>query len=206
MPKCYFSRRQAAALVALATLSACAAQPTTMIDPHADNSGYGLGLDGRDFASAAQDSVQKMLASGVLNHPGGGRYVVAISRLTNDTMQRIDTDELVKKIRVEILNSGKAVVTTAIGGAGAEDDMTMRVRQLRGSQEFSHANLAHGGEMVAPDLSLSGKLIQHDTLVDSGQRVDYSFQLALTDLHSGLAIWENETPISKLGLSRTVAW
>ena len=80
-----------------------------------------------------------MLASGVLNHPGGGRYVVAISRLTNDTMQRIDTDELVKKIRVEILNSGKAVVTTAIGGAGAEDDMTMRVRQLRGSQEFSHA-------------------------------------------------------------------
>ena len=44
--------------------------------------------------------------------------------------------------------------------------------------------------MVAPDLSLSGKLIQHDTLVDSGQRVDYSFQLALTDLHSGLAIWK----------------
>jgi uncharacterized protein (TIGR02722 family) len=206
MPMTLLSRRQVAGFFALFTVSACTAQSTQMIDPRADRSGYGLGLDARDFSSAAQDSVQKMLDSGALDHPGGGRYVVAISRITNDTMQRIDTDELVKKIRVQILNSGKAVVSTAIGGAGAEDDMTMRVRQLRASQEFSHVNLARKGEMVAPELSLSGKLIQHNTLVDGGQRVDYSFQLAMTDLHSGLAIWENETPISKLGSNRTVAW
>ena len=200
------SRRQLTPLAAVLMLSACAEPSTQIIDPRADRSGYGLGLDERDFSSAAQDSVQKMLASGALDHPGGGRYVVAISRITNDTMQRIDTDELVKKIRVQIRNSGKAVVTTAIGGGGAEDDMTMRVRQLRGSREFSHANLAREGEMVAPELSLSGKLIQHNSVVAAGQRVDYSFQLALTDLHSGLAVWENETPISKVGSNRTVAW
>jgi PBP1b-binding outer membrane lipoprotein LpoB len=60
--------------------------------------------------------------------------------------------------------------------------------------------------MVAPELSLSGKLLQHNNRVDSGQRVDYSFQLTLTDLHTGLAIWEDEKPISKLGTYRTVAW
>jgi PBP1b-binding outer membrane lipoprotein LpoB len=87
-----------------------------------------------------------------------------------------------------------------------EDDMTMRVRELRKSREFSPTNVAHTGQMVAPELSLSGKLLQHNSLVDRGQRVDYSFQLALTDLHTGLAIWENETPISKLGTYRTVAW
>jgi uncharacterized protein (TIGR02722 family) len=203
-----FSLRHLAALLALSTVSACATtQSTQLLDPRADRSGYGMGLDARDFTSAAQDSVQKMLQSGALDHPGGGRYVVAISRVTNDTMQRIDTDELIKKIRVQILNSGKAVVTTAISGTGpAEDDMTMKVRSLRQSQEFSHANLAKQGEMRAPDLSLSGKLIQHNNVVDGGQRVDYSFQLALTDLHSGLAIWENDTPLSKLGSSRTVAW
>ena len=201
-----FSRRNLAALLAASTVSACAAQSTQMLDPRADRSGHGMGLDARDFTSAAQDLVQKMLDSGALDHRGGGRYVVAISRITNDTMQRIDTDELVKKIRVQILNSGKAVVTTAVGRAVAEDDMTMRVRELRNSKEFSQANLAPKGAMVAPELSLSGKLIQHNNLVDSGQRVDYSFQLALTDLHTGLAIWENETPISKLGTYRTVAW
>jgi uncharacterized protein (TIGR02722 family) len=200
------SRRNLAALLAAFTVSACAAQSTQMLDPRADRSGHGMGLDARDFTSAAQDSVQKMLDSGALDHRGGGRYVVAISRITNDTMQRIDTDELVKKIRVQILNSGKAVVTTAVGRAVAEDDMTMRVRELRNSKEFSQANLAPKGAMVAPELSLSGKLIQHNNLLDSGQRVDYSFQLALTDLHTGLAIWENETPISKLGTYRTVAW
>jgi uncharacterized protein (TIGR02722 family) len=200
------SRRHLAALLAASTVTACAAQSTQMLDPRADRSGYGMGLDARDFTSAAQDSVQKMLDSCALDHRSGGRYVVAISRITNDTMQRIDTDELVKKIRVQILNSGKAVVTTAIGAGPVEDDMTMRVHQLRNSQEFSHANLARRGEMVAPELSLSGKLLQHNSLVDRGQRVDYSFQLALTDLHTGLAIWENETPISKLGTYRTVAW
>ena len=204
------SSRRLAALLVLSTLSACATtESTQLLDPRADRSGYGMGLDARDFTSAAQQSVQKMLASGALDHPGGGRYVVAISRITNDTMQRIDTDELIKKIRVEILNSGKAVVTTAVSavrGGDAEDDMTMRVRQLRSSQEFSHANLAGRGEMVAPDLSLSGKLIQHNNAVTGGQRVDYSFQLALTDLHSGLAIWEDDEPTAKLGTNRTVAW
>jgi uncharacterized protein (TIGR02722 family) len=190
----------------LVGLSACAAQPTQVIDPRTDRSGYGMGLDERDFSMAAQDAIQKMLDSGVLNHPGGGRYVVAISRITNDTMQRIDTDELVKKIRVQMLGSGKAVVTTAVGASGVEDAMTMRVRELRSSQEFSHANIARKGEMIAPELSLSGKLIQQDAVVDGGQRVDYVFQLTLTDLHTGLALWENETPLSKLGTNRTVAW
>jgi penicillin-binding protein activator len=187
-------------------LAACGVQSTQMIDPRADRSGYGMGLDERDFTAAAQDAVQKMLDSGALNHPNGGRYVVAISRISNDTMQRIDTDELVKKIRVQMLNSGKAVVTTAISASGPEDAMTMQVRELRASQEFSHKNLAGKGQMVAPELSLSGKLIQHDSSVDGGQRIDYSFQLTLTDLHTGLALWENETPISKLGTNRTVAW
>jgi hypothetical protein len=192
--------------VMLVSLVACGVQSTQMIDPRADRSGYGMGLDERDFTKAAQDAIQKMLDSGTLDHPGGGRYVVAISRITNDTMQRIDTDELIKKIRVQMLNSGKAVVTTAIGADGAEDTMTMQVRELRASREFSHANLAGKGEMIAPELSLSGKLIQHDSVVEGGQRVDYAFQLTLTDLHSGLALWENETLIPKLGTNRTVAW
>ena len=147
-----------------------------------------------------------MMEAGVLDHPGGGRYVVAISRVTNDTMQRVDTDQLVKKIRVAILNSGKAVVTTAVADSGAEDPMTIRVRQLRQSNEFSQRNVAGAHEMAAPDLSLSGKFLQSDNTVDNGQRVDYAFQLSLTDLHTGLAIWEDEEPLSKLGTGRTVAW
>jgi PBP1b-binding outer membrane lipoprotein LpoB len=84
--------------------------------------------------------------------------------------------------------------------------MSVRVRELRESQEYSQKNIAGGGEMVAPDLSLSGKFLQNNNRVDNGQRVEYLFQLSLTDLHSGVAIWEDEVDIKKLGTNTTVAW
>ena len=198
-------------LAGLAVLPAGCAQPiaTTMIDPQADRSAIGMGLDTRDFESAAAKVVQDMLTSGAVNHPGGGRYVLVISRVTNDTMQRIDTDQLIKRIRVELLKSGKVVTTTAlhVGGAEAEDPMSMQSRQLRGSAEFSQAKVADQGQMVAPELSLSGKLLQHNNrLGDGSQRVDYEFELTLTDLHTGLGLWEGAEPISKRGPNQTVAW
>jgi uncharacterized protein (TIGR02722 family) len=195
-------------LITAAGLAGCAApQPATqLISPRTDQSGYGMGLDARDFSSAAQAAVQKLLNSSAVDRPGGGRYVVVISRVTNDTMQRIDTDLLIKKIRIALLNSGKAAVTTAISENGPEDDMTMRSRELRQSAEFNQRNVAGLHEAAAPDLSLSGKIIQSNSVVDNGQRVDYSFQLSLTDLHTGVAIWEDEEPISKLGTNATVAW
>jgi len=191
----------------VSAVAACAApQPTQILNPRTDNSGYGMGLDSRDFTAAAQSAVQKLLTSGAVDRPGGGRYVIAISRVTNDTMQRIDTDLLVKKIRVALLNSGKAAITTSVGDNGAEDTMSARVRELRQSGEYNQRNVPGAHEMAAPDMSLSGKFIQTNNTVDGGQRVDYAFDLSLTDLHSGVALWEDEEPLSKLGTNRTVAW
>jgi penicillin-binding protein activator len=195
-------------LVVLPVACAGPVIPTTMIDPRADRSAIGLGLDSRDFESAGAKVVQDMLQSGAVDHKGEGRYVLVISRISNDTMQRIDTDQLVKRIRVELLKSGKVVTTTAVGLDGAEDPMSMRLRQqFRESREFSQANVAGRGQMVAPELSLSGKLMQHNNrLGDGSQRVDYAFQLTLTDLHTGLGLWEGEEPISKRGPNQSVAW
>jgi uncharacterized protein (TIGR02722 family) len=190
-------------------LGACAPMQTSLIDPRADRSAIGMGLDSRDFDQAASKVVKDMLKSGALDKPQGGRYVMVMSRVSNDTMQRIDTDLLIKNIRVALLNSGKVVFTTAIvnSARGAEDNMSMQVRQLRASQEFNQANVARQGQMVAPELSLSGKFLQNNNrLGDGSQRVDYSFQLTLTDLRTGLAFWEGNEPISKLGPGQTVAW
>lgn len=192
---------------ATALLAGCGPQPTTVIDARTDRTANTMGLDSRDFENAAGDLLQKMISSGRLNKPGGGRYVIAISRVTNDTMQRIDTDQLVKKIRIELNNSGKAIITTAVGLEGAEDPLAMQARQLRASGEFKQTTVAGQGQMVAPDLSLSGKIIQQNNRVDGdAQRVDYYFQLTVTDIRTGLAFWEGEVPISKLGTNRTVSW
>lgn len=179
----------------------------TIIDPYNDSNESIMGLDYRDFEQAAHEAVQDMLASGAVTKPSGGRYVLVISRVINDTMQNIDTDQLVKKIRVELLRSGKVVTTTAVGLNGAEDPMVAAARKLRKSKEVNQRGVARKGQIVAPDLSLSGKIIQRTHRVDSStDQVEYFFMLTLTDINTGLAFWEGETPIIKRGDSGTVSW
>lgn len=195
-------------LVSVSVPSATFAGKTEKVDPRSDRASTTVGLDYRDFEDAASDAVQSMIASGSVNNPAGGRYVLMVSRILNDTMQRIDTDQLIKKIRIELLNSGKVVVTTAVSGSGAEDSASFDVRQdLRGNEEFDQSRVQRKGTMVAPDLSLSGKILQRNLSLDRRkQQIEYYFQLTLTDLDTGLAIWENEYPIIKRTSNRRAGW
>lgn len=179
-----------------------------MVDTRSDRGEAVVGLDYRDFEGAASAAVQGMLSGRALDNPRGGRYVVMISRVTNDTMQRIDTDQLIRKIRIEMLNSGKAVVTTAVGGSGPDDSASYQVRdELRNNREFDQRGVQREGTLQAPDLSLSGKILQRNLSMSGGrQQIEYYFMLTLTDLGSGLAIWENEYPIIKRADNRSVAW
>ncbi len=178
------------------------------VDPNAPRKGVAVGLEYADFEEAASKAVASLLANGVLEHPQGDRYVLMISRVVNDTMQRIDTDQLVKKIRIDLLRSGKVVVTTAVGGAGPEDSASIDVRRdLRGNEEFDQSRVQRRGTLVAPDYSLSGKILQRNVTLDRrNQQVEYYFMLTLTDLETGLAIWEEEIPIIKQTTARRAAW
>ena len=83
-------------ILLIAGTGACA-PATRNIDMDNDMGPAVMGLDSRDFEQAASDSVASLLQSGSLNRRDGGRYVLAISRIINDTTQRINTDQLVKK-------------------------------------------------------------------------------------------------------------
>jgi uncharacterized protein (TIGR02722 family) len=204
------ARRRFLALgLASLTLVACAQGDiaTQRIDPKNDRTGVGMSLDSRDFEQAAGELARDMLNSGRLNRPNGGRYVLAISRMTNDTTLRINMNELVQIIRIELNNSGKVITTTAVGLDGPEDPMAMQARQLRRSGEFNQATVAGRGQMQAPDLSLVGRIIQRSTRLDGGaQRIDYVFQATVTEIRSGLAFWEGQQVISRIGSGRTVNW
>ena len=194
------------AILAAGLMSGCA-DKTERIDIHNDKGDQVMGLDYRDFNEAASKAVQSMLMSGAVDKKNGDRYVLAISRITNDTMQHIDTDQLIKKIRVELLKSGKVVVTTAVGANGPEDRMSKQARELRNDDEFNQATVQKKGTMVAPDLSLSGKIVQRNVAMDDGkQQVEYYFMLTLTEIKTGLAWWEGETVIGKRGSGKSVSW
>jgi hypothetical protein len=185
-------------------------QQTTYIDTMHDQGKAVMALDYRDFDQAASEMVQSMLSSGALKKKDGGRYVMATGRIVNDTMQRIDTDQLMAKIEQELLNSGQVVMTSAVGGKGASDKMIYETRDIRDSEysdEFNKDTVAAKGQLIAPELSVSGKIFQRNIRYDNDrQQVEYYFQLQVTDLTTGLRFWQNETLIGKRGSNKSVAW
>ena len=97
-------------LAVVSALTACATQ-TYLVDTENDSTDVVAALEYRDFEKAANTMVADMLASGALNKKDGGKYVMIVGRITNDTMQRIDTAQLSKKIRVQLMQSGKVART-----------------------------------------------------------------------------------------------
>jgi hypothetical protein len=154
----------------------------------------------QDYIQAANAAVNDLLASGALDRVATPPAVLAISRIVNNTGQQIDTDLLVKKIRVAVLNSGKAQTTTTLGlGGTAEDPMAKGLQQ---ENEFMNDQKT----TRKPDFTLSGKIIE--TLARSGstRQSTYSFQLSLTDSKTGLAVWEGEKEITKQGTRSSVGF
>jgi len=184
--------------------------PTQNVDITNDPGKAVLELDYRDFDQAAATMVQSLLQSGTLKKKDGSRYVVATGRIVNDTMQRIDTDQLMAKVEQELMNSGMVVMTSALGGKGATDQTIYQVRDLQKTDlqdEFDPNSLPAKRQIVAPELSIAGKILQRNVRYDSRtQQVEYYFQLQLTQVSSGLRFWQNETIIGKRGSKNTVPW
>jgi len=189
----------------ISILVAGCGEETTNIDVVHDDGKPVMALDYRDFDQAASELVQSMLGSGALKKEDGGRYVVATGRIVNDTMQRIDTDQLMAKIEEEILNSGQAVMTSAVGSG--TDKLVHETRELRDSEEFDQSTIAARGTLIAPELSISGKIFQRNIRYDKKhQQVEYYFQLKLSDAKTGLRFWQKEIIVGKRGSNKSVAW
>jgi len=186
-------------------LSGCGGGGVENIDIVHDDGKPVLGLDYRDFDQAASSMVQSLVGSGALRKKDSGRYVVATGRIVNDTMQRIDTNQLMAKIEEELMNSGQVVMTSAVGNE--TDALVHEMRELRDSEEFDQGTVGKRGTLIAPELSISGKIFQRNlTYSKNRQQVEYYFQLKLTDVVSGLRYWQKEMVIGKRGSSKSVAW
>lgn len=154
----------------------------------------------QDFIQAADNTAKDLLASGALDKVPTPPAVLAISRIINNTGQQVDTDLLIKKIRVALLNSGKAQTTTTLGlGGTAEDPMAKGLQQ---ENEFASDQKV----TRKPDFTLSGKIIELQVKAGTTSQSTYSFQLTLTDARTGLAVWEGEKEITKQGKRSTVGF
>lgn len=173
----------------------------------ADSKEYtSVGLDYHDIQDAAQKSIDSLISSKYAKKIDADKpKVLVISAVINDTMQHIDTEQLTRKITREMRNSGKFVLSLAMGESS--DSMIHTARKARNNDEYNQYITIEKGELIAPELSLSGKIIQKNTKISSGkQRIDYYFLLTLSDIKSGLVLWDDEVNIIKVGSNKNVAW
>ncbi|WP_104750311.1 penicillin-binding protein activator LpoB [Helicobacter cynogastricus] len=199
----------ATCVVGALVLAGCGGNSVSYIAPQ-DQAKYATtGLDYHDIEAAAKTAVASMLQSPDVQNIKGPK-VIAVSDILNDTMQHFDTQQLSQLVLQTLKDQvhGKFYVTKAIAGSGgSEDAMINRARQLRNNEEFNQETTQEKGTLRAPDLSLSGKVIQRNARVSSSkQRIDYIFILSLASIKNGLEVWSREFPISKLGSNKSVSW
>jgi hypothetical protein len=160
-------------------------------------------IDIQDFSQAADAMTQSLidnlinpgkLQSGVADQPA----LMAISRILNNTGQQMDTDMLVKKIRVALNRTGKVQTSTTIGIGDPEDPLAAEQRK---AQEFFDDKK----QTRMPDYTLSGKIIEMRDQAGRIQQSAYVFQLSLSSA-AGIAVWEDEKTIVKQGSRATVGF
>ncbi len=171
------------------------------VDPRANQVINASQISPQEWSQAADKLINNLLSSNVLDRAPEKPAILGISRIVNNTQQQVDTDELTKKIRVALNNTGKVLTTTTVGlGGKVEDPLAQQAEQYN--------QFMAGQKQVTrmPDYTLSGKLLEDRISQGNNTQITYTFQLSLTDVRTGLAVWESEQQISKVAHRDTLGW
>lgn len=176
----------------------------TQVDRVESDSTQGLAtvneLDFKDYQIAAEGLINKMLASGRLDaHTQEGPAVMMVSTIRNSTTQHIDTQLLTQRITIALDKSEKVVTTTAHSGRGAMDPATVESRNLPNADIYDPATMQRRGTAIAASLSLGGEITQLKR--EEGRRSESYFMIymTVTDLRTGLSVWQDSEEILKQG-------
>lgn len=189
------------ALGIIAFIAGCAT-PATYTDPtNSKTAVVSLNkINVQDWDNAANEMIQSLLASQVLDRAPKQPAILAMDRIVNKTSDaNLDTDMLEKKVRIALNKTGKCQTTTTYG-AKAESQIAKDV------QDRDAFLSGEGPVDRSPDYTLTGKILEDIARQGSTRQVTYVFQLSLTDRRTGTAVWEDEKQIQKTGTRAAVGW
>lgn len=189
-------------IVALA--AGCASDEAKYVDPAGTKTLVTLDkINQQDLNQAAEAMItslrSKFIDAGKLSGTGpNGIAVLKIERVINSTSQQWDPDLLTKKIRIDLASTGRVATTTTFGA-----DAESRIGQeLAKEQQFN----GKGPGVLNPDYTLTGKVIEDMDRAGNKRQKTYVFQMTLTSIRDGLAIWEEEKTIIKAGTRSGAGW
>ena len=162
-------------------------------------------LSDNDFESAAKEMLDDMLANELSEPKAGGKpYIMMISDIQNDTMQRINTADLTDYIKKELRRSGRVKTTDAFGENRSKNIALSR--QLGESSLVDKSTVKKNNTVKAFDLTLEGRIAQKNSTVGKNKMIEYIFSFNLIDMSDGTELWSDKKVITKLTDKNTQTW
>ena len=192
-------------LLALPLLLAGCASNVVSTNPKALKDGINtFGLTTVDFEFAAKKSLDDFMMSPWLAKKEG-RWLVQVGSVRNETTQEIDTKRLTQRMLSHMTRNGKFAFSS-VGGSLA-DGTVKDFRQLENSDLYDQDSGAKG-KALKPDLSMIGEIAQTTNISAdrAKQQLEYEFRLRVTDLASGVIVFDSLVPIDKLGSNKNFSW
>lgn len=188
-------------------LTSCASNRVKTSNPlSGDDDFQSMSLTSTDFQYAVETAVKQFLAEPLSQNPEGGRWVVDINDVINDTPVMFDTSAVTAQLKRELRRSGKFIFTAATGQERAKT--ISQQRELKNSKLFDQSTVAVNGTVVAPDLSIVGAIRSRNVRSPNGKKQNqtYAFDLSVVDINSGLILFETYVTIDKIGANKNFVW
>ena len=186
-------------------LVACASGKVSTTNPMASKKEINtFGLSTVDFDYAAKSALDEFMMSPWLAKKEG-RWLVQIGNVRNETVQEVDTKRLTQRMVSYMTKTGKFAFSS-VGGSLADSNVK-EYRQLEKSDMYDQET-GGKGKVVKPDLSMIGEISQTTNISAdrSKQQLEYEFRLRVTDLSSGIILFDSLLPIDKRGSNKNFAW
>ena len=172
-------------LVAAAIVPIGCSQPARVVTDDRDKIVSVDQLDVQDWENAADQVVQQLLASGILSNAPATPARVEVTRVVNDTTERVDTDLLTQKVKIALQQSGKVAFAST-------DRRSTEVADYR---DFKAGNDAPR----LPDFVLNGKILEIRASAGSVKQSSFVFQLNMVDTRQDIDAWSGEAEVTKKG-------
>jgi penicillin-binding protein activator len=186
-------------LPAAFVFTGCESSQVRVVDSKGPDSIVTSGINPQDWSNAADQLVASLLTSGALDKAPVQPAILAIDRIINNTTVNVDTDLLIKKIRVALSQTGKVAITNTMG-------LGERAVVASEASEMDEMMTGKKAKVIAPQYTLYGKLIQQRQGINGVTQNTYSFQMSLVSVKSGLTVWEDEREIAKQSKKSAVGW
>ncbi len=190
----------AAALSASLLFTGCTTtEETRTVDARGPDAINTSAINSQDWANAADQLTASLLSSSALERAPRVPAIMAVDRVINNTQLMVDTDLLIKKIRVALTQTGKIAITNTLG-------LGERAVVASEAAEMEEMQSGKKQKTILPDYTLYAKLIQQTDRSGKMTQNTYAFQMSLVEVKTGLTVWEEERQIAKQTKRPGVGW